>query len=150
MGFEPLRTDEKLETPVRTRDLDQEMLSGCGSFVVAAFVTYLLTAWPWFVFSDGHRLASLAIACGLGMIPALLFGAFAARRGGLAGGCGFVAGSMAAAVFVYLRMEQLLLGRAVRELPFPEYPSAFLWQVPLGWLAAAILVTALALSRTRL
>lgn len=140
MPFEPLRTDERLETPVRERDFDTHMLFGCGSFVVASFATYALGAWPFFALPNTHLIGALGVACAAGLLPALAFGAFASRRAGLAGACGFVGGAMAVAVFLFLRMEQVMMGYDMRDLPLPEYPRTWGWMLPAAWMVAAALV----------
>lgn len=144
MPFEPLQTDEKLEAPVKPgRDFEGQLLVGCGTFVVASVVTYLLSAWPFFVIGDMYLLKPFLIACALGWIPASIFGLTVMRKTGLAGGCGFLAGAMTQGVFLFLRMEQLLLGHSVSDLPRPELPLSWGWIAPTVWAVSALLLVVL-------
>jgi hypothetical protein len=149
--FEPLQTDEKLEEKVRPeRDMDTQMLFGCGSFVFVSIVSYALAAWPMFVVPNTHLLVDFGIALAAGLIPASILGVVAIRKTGLAGACGFVGGAMATAIFLFLRLEQLMLGYSVREIPRPEYPRSWMWIVPTAWVIAAILLAVIFLPRREL
>jgi hypothetical protein len=144
MPFEPLRTDEKLETPVKAeKDTDTVMLIGCSGFVGASLITYALVVWPYLVFPEIHQLAVLLQASGFALIPASTFGAIVVRRFGLASACGFVGGAMATAVFLFLRLTEVQVRRASREMDQPDYPAAFVWIVPSAWLVAAFLIAVL-------
>ena len=151
MAHEPLRTDEKLETPVpRPRDMDAQMLVGCTGFVLASIGGYLLTVWPFFVFSDVQFLRVLAIAAAAGMIPAAIYGGIATRRFGLPGACGFFAGAVATAIFLVLRLQQVFVAAQAQQDVAPNYPPAFQYLVPVAWLLAALLVAALLLPKGEL
>jgi hypothetical protein len=81
MPFEPLRTDEKLKQPVRReRDMDTHMLVGCSGFVFTAVAAYVISVWPFLVFSDSEKMSSLLLAALLGPAPAALLGVLACRR----------------------------------------------------------------------
>jgi hypothetical protein len=148
VSFEPLQTDEKLDRPVKPGPtFDTQMLIGCGSFVVTSFFTYALAVWPWLAFPLTHQVATLAWAIGLGLVPACVMGAVATRRAGLAGACGFLGGIMASAVFVHLRVDQHMLGRVVRDLPLPEYPTNWKYLLPAAYVLFAGIVIAFALPR---
>lgn len=141
MPFEPLRTDEKIEgPPPKERDMDSQMLFGCSAFVAMSLMSYFLAVWPFFVLPDTHLLLGLAVSCAAGMVPALAFGAFGTRKFGLAGMCGHLGGAMATAVFLFLRLEQMMLGNTVQQLPRPEYPSSWVWMVPTVYVLAALLL----------
>ncbi len=149
MPFEPLRTDEKLDHPGdQPRDMDSHMIAGCAGFVAASLLTYFLALWPHLAFPDGYRLDTLLAALGFGLLPACVLGAFAARRSGLPGACGFLGGMMAFAVFLHLRIQQFLAARGSRDLPQPEYPDSFEWAVPVLVLLLAAAVAALALPKS--
>lgn len=149
MPFEPLRTDEKLDREAeRPRDMDAHMIAGCAGFVATSLSAYFLALWPQLVFHQGYQLATLAAATGFGLIPACVLGAFAARRFGLPGACGFLGGIMAYAVFLHLRIQQFLAARGSRDLPQPEYPDEFQWMVPMLALMLAVLVAALSLPKS--
>lgn len=148
MPFEPLRTDEPIEgPPAKTRDMDTQMLFGCTAFVIAALITYLLVLWPFFVFPESYLLSQLLLALGLGCVPATLFGIYACRRSGLPGGSGFVGGALTTSIFLYLRLDQMMLGLEVREAPKPEFPHSWTWIVPLVWLLIAVVATGLSLPK---
>lgn len=126
------------------------MLFGCSAFLASALITYNLSVWPFFVWTDTWIMKSFLVATGFALGPAFIFGAIAARKGGLAGGCGFIAAMMAFAVFIYLRIDQALMGKFVREFPTPELPEGFKWQVPLVAVIAATLWTLINLPKDQL
>mgnify|MGYP005836536831 CR=1 FL=1 len=134
MSWEPLRTDEPTDVPARKKaDLDAQMLSGCTGFVAAALSGYGLAIWPFFVFPDAHTVRHLLFCLAAGGIPSSLLGVGASRRFGLAGAAGFVGGGMAAAVFLFLRLEQAVMFRGVPDAPQPEYPDFLKVLVPAAW-----------------
>lgn len=140
MPFDPLLTDEKLETPVKPeKDLDTQMIMGCSGFVFSSLVFYALGVWPHFLFTQVYRLSTLGMTLAIGVLPAFIFGAVATRKFGLVGACGSFGGALAYAIFLYLRLDQIILASGFREAPEPEYPMAFKWLVPL----MTVLVTAL-------
>lgn len=141
MPFEPLRTDEKVAEKVKgPADMDSVMLFGCTSFVFVSVLSYALGVWPMFVIPETHRLANLGMALGVGLLPATILGIVATRKTGLPGACGFVGGAMAIGIFLFLRLEQLMLGYYRNDLPQPEYPKSWMWLVPVAWLVAALIV----------
>ncbi len=133
MAHEPLRTDEPLSEPVKSKsDFETQLMAGCATISLAAVFTYLIAVWPWLVFPE-YRLDGL-ITIGLtGALPASVFGALCIRRFRLAGASGFFGGGMASAVFMYLRLEQTMLGRLSVDLPAPEYPERWAWLLPIVW-----------------
>jgi branched-subunit amino acid transport protein AzlD len=136
MPFEPLRTDEKLDAPVRReRDMDTHMLIGCSGFVFTAVAAYVLSVWPFLLFSDSEKLSSLLLAALLGPLPAGLLGILACRRFGIPGATGFVGGSAIFAVFLYLRLDQLFVSAQSEQFPRPDYPASFAVLLPVTWLA---------------
>ena len=148
MPFEPLRTDEKRPgEPKPAKDMDSLMLTGCSAFVATSFLTYFLTVWPFLTFQDSHLAATLGVCALLGPLPALVLGAYASRKFELPGACGFVGGSMALCVFLFLRLQQVMLGKGSTDLPHPDYPDSWVWMIPLAWLVAAIFVALLAMPR---
>lgn len=144
MAFEPLQTDERVEGPAkRQRDFDAQMLFGCTAFVITSLITYLLAVWPWFAFPATHTVPVLGLAVACGFVPSAAFGIAGMRRAGLAGGCGYLGGIMATAIFVHLRMDQHGLGRFARHLPLPEYPDNWKFLLPSAYvLVAGILLVA--------
>lgn len=124
--------------------MDKQMLLGCSAFVAASFLCYFAWVGPWFLWPDQHLLSVLAKVTVVGFGLSVLPGLFTTLRGGIAGGCGYLAGTMAGAVFVHLRIDQVLLGRLIPQSPIPEYPDSFSWLVPglmIGSTALVVLVT---------
>jgi hypothetical protein len=152
MPFEPLRTDERLETSgPRPKDFDTQMLLGCSGFVTVSLLTYFLTVWPHLAFPDTYRLSVLMAACAAGMLPAAILGIVAMRKFGLPGGGGFVGGALAASIFLHLNLKRLLLLEELqavsRELPQPEYPASWQFLVPGAWLLGAVVLALVFLRR---
>lgn len=144
MSFEPLQTDEKLETPAPTeRDTDTVMLVGCTGFVVSSLITYVIAIWPFFLFTETHRLLQLAQCALLGLLPALLFGAYVTRRFGLASAAGFIGGGLSATIFLYLRLLEVNLRRVQRGLEQPDFPESWVWLAPFAWVLMLFLVVAI-------
>jgi hypothetical protein len=144
MAFEPLETDEKLEGPVqKQRDMDTAMLFGCSGFVFTSIFGYILSVWPFFIFPETNKLTMLLTATAIGLTPAAILGMFATRNFGLAGACGFVGGSMATGIFLYLRIDQIFLAALARQAPPAEYPQIITYLLPLAWvLVSGILALA--------
>ncbi len=141
MAFEPLQTDEKLDSPVkRAPDMDSVMLFGCSGFVFTSIGGYILTVWPYLVFQDSERLSRLEVSSLVGMLPAAILGTVASRRFGLAGACGFVGGSMASGIFLYLRIEQTFLSSLARQAPKPDYPQILTYLIPLTWIIVSVIL----------
>jgi hypothetical protein len=144
VAFEPLRTDEKLDQPIKSkRDFESQMLAGCSVFVVCSFVTFFLSVWPFFVIKDQFLARQLAIAVGLSCIPTLIFGFVAGVRAGASGGFGFLGGAIAVAVFFNLAITQISLGGSIKDFPRPEYPAGMAAWIPLIWVILSGLVTAI-------
>lgn len=144
MPFDPLETDERLETPVKPeRDTDAIMLAGCTGFVSSALITYLLAIWPFFLFTEIHLSAELLRCALIGLLPALVFGGYVTRRFGLAAAAGFVGGGMSAGIFLYLRLMEVNLRRVQREMAQPDFPEAWVWIGPMAWVLLLFFVAAL-------
>lgn len=155
MPFEPLRTDEPRSGPkTKQKDFDTEMLGGCSAFVTVSLLTYFMTVWPHLVFYETYRLSTLALDCVLGMLPALILGGYATRRFGLAAAGGFIGGSLAAAIFLFLNLKRVLLSENLpqmnKDLPPAEFPQSWQYFVPLAWMLASFLVTAFLLRKEEL
>jgi hypothetical protein len=54
---------------------------------------------------------------------------------GLEAGTAFIGGSLAAGVFAFLHLGNLSLGAYadVEGMPAPDYPSSWVWLIPLAW-----------------
>ncbi|MDR3690619.1 MAG: hypothetical protein P4L46_14670 [Fimbriimonas sp.] len=141
MPFEPLQTDEKLDQPVKADpDMDTAMLFGCSGFVFTSIGGYILSVWPYLVFQDSEILARLAMCSAIGLTPSALLGIAATRRFGLAGACGFVGGSMATGIFLFLRLDQAFVAALARQAPKPDYPHLLVYLVPAGWIILTLIL----------
>jgi hypothetical protein len=121
-------------------DPDQALMTGCGSFLVVAVIGFGLVVAPFLVFLDTHRLSDLARNCALGMVPAAILSVVAVRSRGLATAFGVVGASLSAAVFLFLRLEQISMAAQAQQSPPVEYPDVFRYLVPLGWVLVSTLV----------
>jgi hypothetical protein len=141
MAFEPLKTDEKLDKPAKkVGDYEGHLMSGCMAVGLTAFFIYALSAWPWFVFPD-HRVSGIKNICLYGGVPALIFAMVSTIRNGTSGLSGSMGGAMIAAIFIWLRMQEISVG--ITNNPDrlqAEYPVRWAWMIPLAWFAAIILV----------
>ncbi len=148
MAFEPLRTDEKLdESPPKSRDMDAQMLFGCSGFIVASVGGYVLSVWPWFAFDQADKLTTVVTCSLLGLLPSGIVGVVCTRKFGLAGACGFVAGALTTAVFLYLRLQQTFLAAMAKQLPQPDYPSAMMGVLPFAWVLLVLMAAFLLLPK---
>jgi hypothetical protein len=148
MGFEPLKTDEKLDKPPpKQRSFDDLMLLGCGGFLIASVGGYLLGIWPFFLWQNAEKLDVLLRSTALGLIFPLILGVAMARRSGLAGATGAIGGSLVTAIFLYLRIEQTFLEAAVQRIPTPDYPASLQFLLPIGWVMLVSGVTVAFLPR---
>ncbi|MCU0315642.1 MAG: hypothetical protein MUC92_03515 [Fimbriimonadaceae bacterium] len=143
MGFEPLKTDEKIPPTNKPKsDFEAQLMSGCSVIVVVAFLTYFLTAWPWFVFPL-YTLTGLQTAIVAGCGTSVVLGGISCFRFRIAGASGFLGGALAAGVFIFLVLNEVGKGRVSQDLPRPEYPERWQWMVPLLFVVACVLVAIL-------
>ena len=152
MPFEPINTDEKLEGRPNSRkpktDFERQLMSGCMVILVCCFLVYGLSVWPWFVAGEESPfktytvqglINALAIGCG----SASVIGLFATIKFKLAGGAGFMGGSFAGGVFMFLRLQQIMLGKGHNDLPQPEFPERWMYLVPLAWVLLTVALVAI-------
>lgn len=138
-------TDEKLESPYpRKRDMDSRYLTGCLTIAFLSLLFYFMLAWPFFVFPAHLRSGLLMIGL-LGALPVLVLGGSLVRIVGLEAATALAGGSFAGAIFAYLRLDSLMLGKLgdVQDLPPPNYPDSWAWLLPLAWclaVAASVLL----------
>lgn len=149
MPFDPLQTDEKLDAPAPAkRDMDTQMMLGCSTFGVVAGLILLFAALPHFLIPETQKLEALGRTCLFGLVPALAIGIAASRRLGLPGACGFVGGGLVSAVFLYLRLSQVLLTRYGDAAEQPDYPVAWGTLLPIAWAVVCTGLAALAMRRS--
>lgn len=147
MAFDDLQTDEPLSQRKKPpMDMDSAMLMGCTGFVLASLATYALAVWPYFlVIEEQHTWLGLGKAMAIGGVPAFGLGFLLVRRYGLPAACGAIGGAMATGIFIYVRLQQVMLGFDVPEVPDPEYPRFVSWLLPLVWLTASVFVELVAM-----
>lgn len=150
MAFEPLQTDEKLDQPApKKRDVDTVMLFGCGAFLVASLLSYAAAVLPFLILPDIWSLSTLGRNSLIGMSASLAVTVVAARRGGIPGACGSVAGALTTAVFLFLRLQQTFLAGSANQAPTPDYPAPFQLLLPLAWILITALVGVLSTNEAR-
>jgi hypothetical protein len=150
MPFEPLRTDEKVEGKVRgEKSMDDLMLSGCSGFVGCSFSTFLLGMWPFLVFGSSHE-SNLLLAFPVGLIPALILGAYVSRKFGLAASCGFVGGAMALGIFMHLIANQVITAIFIQGGKQSLPPLVLIYLIPAGWVLLALAVAYTMLPKSEL
>lgn len=148
MPFQPIRTDEPYEGPKnKTKDLDTILLGGCSAFVATSIITYVLVVWPHFAFPTTHLISTLILTSGIGMGSAAVFGAYLTRRFGVAAAGGFLGGALSTAIFLNLRLKQVLIMEGVEEQPQPEFPANWQYFVPMAWLLLVLVVIGLTLRK---
>ena len=86
-------------------------------------------------------------AVGLALVPAILLGAVASRRFGLAGSGSFLAGTLTFGVFFFLRHHPMLAGANVPDKPQFDYPHSFIYLIPVIAFLVACLVVAISPSK---
>lgn len=128
--------------------MDREMLRGCTLFVASSLISYFMGVWPFVAFAELLEIRRLAFALAFSAIPVAIFVAFLARRGGVPGLTGSLAGVFAITIFLFLRMKQFLLGLEIRDLPQPEFPADWMWKVPALYLATMLAIGGIAAPRS--
>lgn len=150
--MEPLQTDEPLPKGVKIRkaDFENQIIGGCGAFVAGSITFYFLAIWPFLVYQQIAQARILLQGIGLGLVPAIIFGVFLARKAGLAGACGFCAGSITVAVFLYLRIHQVYLEFLAREGIKPMYPQFIEWLLPVAFALVCVGIAMVSTPKTEL
>ncbi len=139
------KTDEKIETPYpRKRDMDTRFLTGCFTIALLSIVFYTMLAWPFFAFQASLKSGLVQIGL-FGALPTLALGGGLVRRIGLEAATALAGGSFAAAIFAYLHLNSLMLGKLadVKDVPPPNYPDSWAWLIPIAWclvVAATVLI----------
>lgn len=151
MPFEPLRTDEKLDAKTAPeKSMDDQMLAGCTGFLIASLTSYSLAVWPFFLFATSTNWSDVLLAMAMGLIPCAIFGAFATRRFGLPGACGFVGAALAIAIFLHLNVNRIILGLLAQRSTGIEIPPLMAYIIPVGWLLLALVIALVLMPRGEL
>lgn len=111
-------------------DMDDAMILGCGSFLVASVLAYGLVAWPLVRIDALNDFRTILRSVAL-TLPAAGWAVYAGRKGGAAA-FGAFAGSAAAAAFWRLRLQHREVESQIGNLPAPDYPEHLLWSLPLA------------------
>ncbi len=122
--------------------MDAVMLAGCSGFIIAAFLTYGLAIWPFFVFPEIYLVKTLATCGALGLLPSMIVGLVMSKRMSLPAAAGWVGGALATAIFLYLRLDQLTALRNSNLPGEPEYPGNWAVIIPLTWLVINVSLAA--------
>lgn len=140
--MEPLKTDELLPPGAAKapKDMDTAMLGGCSVFLVTAVVTFFVAVWPHLAYPHAEQLKVLRTCLLLGLPPSLVAGIIGARKGGLAGACGFVSGALTTGVFFFLRLQQIFVTAGAQTGPEPNYPSAVMYILPTAWFIVSVAI----------
>lgn len=150
VAFEPISTDEKLDTPIREADPDMALFRGFMFFSAGSIILFFVQLWPFFVVYDLHIQANLSKATLLSLIPTAIIGMFLARLGGIPGATAFVSGAMIGAVFLVIRLGQVIALAGEGTNPPLEYSPSMGWLIPLTWVVVAWILTAILLPRRHL
>ncbi len=129
-------------------DFERELMAGCTTIVLLSFACYALTIWPFF-FLPEYTLRGLGTCVAFGAILPAILGVVAIRKLDIVGIAGYLGGTMAGIVFVYLRLSQTMLGLYDESLPMPEYPERWAWLVPLVWVLASIVLALMTYPKER-
>ena len=143
VAFEPISTDEKLVTPIREADPEMSLFRGFMFFSACSIILFFVQLWPFFVVYDLHIQANLSKATMMSLIPTAIIGMFLARLGGIPGATAFVTGGMIGAVFLVIRLGQVIALAGQGTNPPLEYSPSMGWIIPLGWAVAAWILTAI-------
>jgi hypothetical protein len=141
MPIEPITTDEKIDGPAakKKKDFEAHLMGGCMVIVISSVLVFGMSIWPFIPFPE-YSVQGLKQIALFGAVPALVFAAIVSFRFGLAGGAGSVGGALAATIFIFLDLQQTMLGHMTVDLPEPEYPERWVWMVPLGYVLAFVVV----------
>lgn len=110
--------------------MDEAMLSGCSAFGVASSVTFLVCVWPFLALEPLGAWKILLASSGITALGAVACTTFAARKAGLAGGVGSLAGTLAAGFCAFLRLDAIWRDAGLQYIQRPEFPPVAKWAAP--------------------
>ena len=129
-----------------TPDIEKRMLRGCFYYVLLSLGGFAIEIWPFFIWTHHYALAELGLCVGLGLAPFLLLGFWLIRREGIPAAAGAIGCALATSVFLYLRILQMVIAAHAEQVPPLDYPDAFVWLIPTGWIILVALTGAIAMS----
>ncbi|GEM_PF-3870922 len=131
--FGHLETDEPFvgAKPIQ-EDMDRSVLRGCGVIAAALILVYASIAIPIMLQTPLLTKQELTRAVGIAATLSLLTGIGFTAKTGLSGLSGSIAGLIAGAVFVWLRLEGAAQPPAIEGAPKAEFGSFAAWAVPLA------------------
>jgi len=145
--FEPLRTDEKLDRPVKREDIDAHFMRGLTTFSIVSISTFLLIAIPFFVIGPLETPEGLRTACLAGGIPALILGLLGGRLGKVSGGTGSVAGALTVSAFLYMKLRQVVVFAGQEGRPVLDWDPNLAYIIPLAVTVGSVIVFFIATPR---
>lgn len=144
MAFEPIGTDEQLTTGYKPEDHDAPLIRGCMVFAVVSLVTFGLLMWPFLDVRELFQYNALIRALWVASIPAAIWGVVWSRIGSVPGASAFVAGTLLAGVFVYIRVRQVIIFAGQSGSPPTEYPDSWNLFIPIVWVVGSFVLAGIA------
>lgn len=137
-----------MKPEAKKRDLESDLMHGCGVLVVVSLITFALAVWPSMAWRE-YAVADLLKTIAAAWIPCLVTGAFAVRRFREAGLAGFIGGAMCYGIFLYMRLMQVFVAEGNPDLPHAEWPRPFSILIPLLWAVLSVGLAVAVYPRTR-
>jgi hypothetical protein len=128
--------------------MDSQMIFGCSGFLVASVLGYLMSIWPFLAFQQTEQAIWLLLCMLFGPGPAVVLGAFATRKFGLGGACGFIGGALCTAIFVFLRIQHSFTSYLAQQAPRPDFPEIFQYLVPLVYVLLCVFIAVLLIPKS--
>lgn len=141
MPFENSDMDEKIEgRPPASKSLEAELTRGCFQIILISLGVFFFFVWPFIIFQDTHTMAGLTKALLVGPLVSILAGAGICYGLKTAGATGYLGGIFASCIFLFLRMQQIMLGEGQEGVAQPEYPGYVVFALPLAIVALAFAI----------
>lgn len=137
-----------MQAEPKRRDLETDLMQGCGTIVLVSLVTFWLAVWPSLVCRE-YAVADLLKTLALAWVPSLVVGGLAVRRFRESGLAGFVGGAMCYGIFLYMRLMQVFVAEDNPDLPHAEWPRVFSIVIPAVWGVLSVGLAAVVYPRTR-
>ena len=128
---------------------DRQFIRGFVAFCTTSISCYLLSIWPFLMNETLPTAIGLRQACLVGLGPASLVGAIAARRFSSAGATGWIAATLTTAIFLWVRFQQLFIAGEAKQGAVPEYSRDLQWVLPVANVVLAIVVSLVVAPRER-
>jgi hypothetical protein len=132
----------------KPRDLESDLMQGCGVIVLISLVTFGLAVWPSLVWRE-YSVRELLTTLGCAWTPTLILGWFSLKKFRESGLAGFIGGAMCYGIFLYMRLMQVFVAEDNPDLPHAEWPRVFSIVIPALWAVLSVGLAAVAYPRTR-